>query len=335
MLLRPLPLPGAPPFALLLLSLSLLTPAAAAAPPDFWAHWSDGKAELDGYALVESRYGQPRTGTAVLIFVTEDFSDSLRVKADPGRHPPADLFPVLKLNAVRDFQTGIYDYNLLTSVFTRIDGGFVPAKISFGSQEWCGNVYQHWLLRGERLEGVSHSYFDGEADQAPALAVPPGALFEDALPVVLRGLRGDFLPPGGARTAPLFTSAIRARFEHRAQQFRPATIRRDAAERTVASALGTILAFDYAVSEEDGGSTRYTLEAAYPHRLLAWSRSAPGGGGESGRLLGSARLPYWQLNENGGERYLKEIGLAPAPPAGSREPVRPPPRTSDSSRKAP
>src|SRR5258708_5205492 len=81
----------------------------AARADEFWAHWGDGKAELDGYALTQPRYGQKRAGTAVLIFVTEDFSDSLRVKADPGKHPAADVYPVLKLNFVRDFQTGIYD----------------------------------------------------------------------------------------------------------------------------------------------------------------------------------------------------------------------------------
>src|SRR5439155_6663326 len=48
---------------------------------EFWSYWGDGKAELDGYALVEPRYGEPRDGTAVLIYVTEDFSDSARVKA--------------------------------------------------------------------------------------------------------------------------------------------------------------------------------------------------------------------------------------------------------------
>src|SRR5207249_3206702 len=88
---------------------------------DFWSTWGDGKAELDGYALTQPRYGELRAGTAVLIFVTEDFSDSARVKADPGKHPASDVYPVLKLNFVRDFQTGIYDYNVMTSTFARVD----------------------------------------------------------------------------------------------------------------------------------------------------------------------------------------------------------------------
>src|SRR4030095_13276446 len=120
------------------------------------------KAEIDSYALIQPRYGEPREGRAVLIFVTEDFSDSLRVKADPGVHPKSDVYPVLKLNQVRKFQTGIYDYSLMTSVFARVEPSFPVVKVSFSAQEWCGHVWAQWLRRGDRLEGVLHSYFDRE-----------------------------------------------------------------------------------------------------------------------------------------------------------------------------
>ena len=89
----------------LLLCAAMCACSATAHADDFWKFWGDGKAELDGYALIEPRYGQPRQGTAVAIFVTEDFSDALRVKADPGKHPASDIVPVIKLNLVRDFQT--------------------------------------------------------------------------------------------------------------------------------------------------------------------------------------------------------------------------------------
>src|SRR5947209_7611453 len=126
-----------------LLTLALAAASSSARADEFWKFWGDGKAELDGYALTEPRYGAPREGKAVLIFVTEDFSDSLRVKADPGKHPPSDVFPVLKLNFVRKFQTGIYDYSVLTSTFARTELPAWPVvKVSFSAQEWCGHVYQ-------------------------------------------------------------------------------------------------------------------------------------------------------------------------------------------------
>lgn len=59
-----------------------------------WKAWGDGKAEHDGYTLIEPRYGQARTGTAVMIFVTEGFSESdegnesyLRQLGLPGPRP--------------------------------------------------------------------------------------------------------------------------------------------------------------------------------------------------------------------------------------------------------
>ena len=172
---------------LLLLFLSLAAPSSA---QDFWRHWGDGKAELNGYTLKQPRYGALRDGKAVLVFVTEDFSDALRVKADPGRHPAADVYPVLKLNAVRDFQTGIYDYNVMTSAFLRVAPGWPVAKVSFSSQEWCGHVWHQVAPRNGRLQGLFHSYFDGEADGTDDLPFPKDGVLEDALPILVRGWNG-------------------------------------------------------------------------------------------------------------------------------------------------
>jgi hypothetical protein len=278
---------------------------------DFWKFWGDGKAELDGYALVEPRYGQLRDGTAVAIFVTEDFSDALRVKADPGKHDKADVMPVLKINLVRDFQTGIYDYNTMTSTFlrTELDGGaaFTLAKTSFSSQEWCGHVYMQWLPRGTRLYGTSHSYFDGEADAAPELEWPAGGVVEDALPVLVRGLRGDWLAPGATRKVPFLRSQLRTRLLHVAAKWGEATVSRAPSSTEIKTALGTLRAFSYTVAETGGDTITFTVEEAHPHRLLAWKSSS----GESARILGSARLPYWTMHDNGGEKALKLLGLVP------------------------
>lgn len=293
-----------------LLAALIVCGAARAVADEFWAHWGDGKAELDGYALVEPRYGQLRAGTAVMIFVTEDFSDSARVKADPGRHPPSDVHPVMKLNFVRDFQTGIYDYNTLTSTFLRIDPGSAPwalDKTSFSSQEWCGHVYNQWLPRAGRLRGTSHSYFDGEADAAPELPFPVGGVLEDALPVLVRGLRGDWLQPGASVTVPFLRSQLRTRLLHLPAAWGEATVRRAPSAAPVKTALGTLRAITYTVAEAGGDTLAFTVEEAAPHRLLAWKSSA----GESGRILGSARLPYWQMHDNGGEKALEQLGIPP------------------------
>lgn len=271
----------------------------------FWEHWGDGRAELSGYRLVEPRYGANRAGSAVLIFVTEDFSDSLRVKADPGRHPESDVYPVLKLNTVRKFQTGIYDYSVLTSTFARIAFGFPVAKISFSSQEWCGHVFQQLLPSPGAVESVSHSYFDGEADAKRTLPAPAGGIYEDALPILLRGLVKPFLAPGGSQRIPLLPSLWRARVEHRPLAWTMATVTRAAEEETVVAPAGSFRVDRFTVAIDGGTSLVFQIEAAYPHRIVRWSSNA----GEEATLLGSTRLAYWKLNAPGGEQHLRELGF--------------------------
>ena len=166
--------PAAIALGLTVLRASASPPPAPSAPTfgdDFWKRWGDGKGELSSYDLTFPRYGELRKGLAVTVFVTETFSNSLRVKADPGKHPPSDEFPVMKLNLVEDFSTGIYDYNLLTSTFVALApvngraAGSVT-KVSFNSQEWCGGVYSQLLFDSGSARWTSHSYFDGEADQS-------------------------------------------------------------------------------------------------------------------------------------------------------------------------
>ena len=62
--------------------------------PKFGDYWYQGKAELASYDLNQSRYGEIRNGHAVLIFLTEDFSNYRRYNAavmKVGDLSPEDL----------------------------------------------------------------------------------------------------------------------------------------------------------------------------------------------------------------------------------------------------
>ena len=85
------------PYLPFLLLLIFCTPAHADVSA-FWQTWSDGQAEVSGYRLVQPRYGQSRTGHAVLIYVTEPFSRKKKVKVDRYTPNNPDHFTVLKLN---------------------------------------------------------------------------------------------------------------------------------------------------------------------------------------------------------------------------------------------
>ncbi len=127
----------------------------------FNAYWYQGKAEITSYELTQARYGEIHQGTAVHIFVTEDFLPEKQVKAD---YKNAKNIPVLKLNSTKKFVTGIYPYSLMTSTFSPIDLNQQAIKVSFSSQEWCGNTFAQ-LNNRANFDIDFHSYFEGDADR--------------------------------------------------------------------------------------------------------------------------------------------------------------------------
>jgi hypothetical protein len=298
---------ASPPLLALALAFALPFSPVPVRAQDFWKHWGDGRAELDGYRLTQPRYGAPRDGSAVYVYVTEDFSDSLRVKAEPGKHPSADVYPVMKLNAIRDFQTGIYDYNVMTSTFLRVGDGWPVAKVSFSSQEWCGQVWHQIVPRGGRISGLFHSYFDGEADGGETLDLPADGLLEDSLPIRVRGWNGALLQPGESRSVPFLPSLLRARVDHRPLSWTRAKLARSAVTSIVKTPAGSFAVWTYDIEVADGRRLSYAVEAAVPFRLVRQT----GAHGEELTLLGSTRLAYWKLNQPGGEKHLNQLGLRP------------------------
>jgi hypothetical protein len=278
----------------------------------FWKHWGDGRAELAGYDLTFPRYRESRKGVAVTIFVTETFSNSLRVKSDPGRHAASDEFPVMKLNLVQDFSTGLYDYNLMTSAFVAlapVNGR--PAgsatKVSFSSQEWCGNLYGQLLFDSGSARLTWHSYFDGEADQERKLAVPPEALAGDAILLWARGFAAPALSAGERREVPLAGSLLLSRMRHRPLETGRATLSRDSAPARVTVPAGSFEVERRTVAIAGGSTWTIHVEKAQPHRIIQWETSD----GEKASLLASERLAYWEMNRAGQEAALARLGLKP------------------------
>ncbi|MEO1229393.1 MAG: hypothetical protein AAFZ18_10840, partial [Myxococcota bacterium] len=259
----------------------------------------------------QPRYGQARSGTVVHVFVTEPFSYEARVKADPGRHPKSDTFPVLKLNEARDFQTGIYDYNHMTSVFVALGDhpktrrGH-PTKITFSGQEWCGMIFEQLRFEPKRIDQHRFSYFDGEGEAKMALDHPSGGVTMDELPIWLRGLTaGPPLAPGASTSMPILPSIQRTRMLHRELAWIRGEVARAPAPETVEVPYGRFEADRYTVRLTNGETWSYWVESAWPRRILRWD----GPSGEKAELLGSDRLPYWQLHDEGHEKLLKRIGL--------------------------
>lgn len=279
----------------------------------FWEHWGDGQAEMASYDLRIMRYGEERKGTAVAIFVTEPFSNAVRVKSDGGR-AKGDQFPVLKLNLVKDFPTGVYDYNMMASTFvalTSVNGrpAGTATKVSFSSQEWCGHVYHQLLFDKAGVREQIHSYFDGEADKSETLKARAGGISEDALFMWARGLAYPRLKPGESISVPMLMSIQHARLNHKPVAWTEAKLSRSKQGSTQEVPAGS---FEVETLTAALGDRTWTfhVELAAPHRLIKWACTS----GESGELVGAERMKYWDLKGTGGKQALKRIGLKPRDP---------------------
>jgi hypothetical protein len=290
--------------------------AAAGWQPDasFWQVWGDGQAELAGYDLTFPRYGQARRGTAVTIFVSETFSNSARVKADPGGHPDSDLYPVMKLNLIEDYQTGIYDYNDMASVFVQLAAvNGRPAgsltKVSSSSQEWCGQTYQQALFDKDKVRYTLHSYFDQEGDQQKDLPHPASGISEDQLLLWARGMAQPFLTAGQTVEVPMLAGLRTTRQAHRPIGWGKAKLSRSSKSETLQWNGKPVTVEVYQASIEGGVTRTYYVETAAPKRVLKWKSST----GEEATLLASKRLKYWQMNREGFEKELPSLGLQARP----------------------
>lgn len=276
-------------------------PAAAPASSAFWSTWGDGKAEISGYRIVTGRYGAPREGRTVLIYVTEPADRRVWIKDDAGDVPTADRVNVMKLNHILKFQTGIYPYSVMTSVFAPVDGifpeRFAPAKITFSAQEWCGSVYQRLIVQPAAFASELRSYFHTEGDRDATVPTPPGTLYEDALLIQLRELDGSFAG-GKDWSGSIVPSLWSSRKAHAALQPVDATIVRADAVRDGLPVTRFTLAYG-------GVAKTVDIEKAAPRRVLGWATSD----GESASILKTARLPYWELHDVGDETYLEQLGL--------------------------
>ncbi|PKA83999.1 hypothetical protein ATE92_2169 [Ulvibacter sp. MAR_2010_11] len=163
---------------------------------EFKAYWYNGTAEITSYDLSQERYGEIREGSAVTIFVTEDFLPSEQVKAN---NYSEENISVLKLNQMKNFLTGIYPYSIMSSTFSPVKHTGHALKVSNSVQEWCGMVYAQ-LNNKNDFEIEAYSYFEGEADQSIKL---PKAWLENELWNLIR-INPEELPTGDISIIPSF-----------------------------------------------------------------------------------------------------------------------------------
>lgn len=124
-------------------------------------YWYAAKAEIKTYKLTQARYGELHQGMATTIFVTEPF---LKEKGVKPNYPHKNQVPVLKMNLLKKFGTGIYPYSMMLSTFTPIKESEGVIKASASGQEWCGQIFSQMNQRQGKYNVVSYSYFEQEGD---------------------------------------------------------------------------------------------------------------------------------------------------------------------------
>lgn len=279
-------------------------------PQQFAAHWYDGLGEITGYELTQARYGELHKGEAVMIFVTEPFSQRKQVKLDQHDNSNPDQVSVLKLNFTKKFLTGIYPYSMMLSTFTPVDGGqsAPPLKITMSSQEWCGQTFTQLNQRGGGYDAASYSYFESEGDRHFTINE---TLTEDELWTRIR-LNPDDLPTGKIDLIP---GIFYQRLRHADKSVETAEISLSATDSSMMS--GTphqVYEINYPSSDRN---LKIYFETDYPHGILGWEETAKSGFGNSSQLLtttakrlGTIRTPYWQQNKNEHRVVREQLGLA-------------------------
>lgn len=285
---------------------------ASMAPTDFWAHWGDGRAEINGYTVVQPRYGSLRSGEAVHIYVTETMRHDKRVKADG---PADDAFPVMKLNATLDFQTGIYDYSVMSSTFVPLSGETprgIPTKVSFSMQEWCGIT--HAEIKAEHAFGEpashlslsNHHYFDRKNVNDTTLLVPDNGIAADALPILVRGLAGSFAPSDTRRSVAVAPRLYDSHTRDIAWTWHEATLVGHTETQATTVPAGSFVTRTIEITLAGDLSYRYAVERDHPYRIIAWD----GPQGERGELTGTLRSKYWNQQHPEHVRLRGNLGLS-------------------------
>lgn len=276
--------------------------------PAFAAYWDQGKAEITSYRLQQARYGELHEGSAVIIFVTEDFSRKKQVKLDDPFHAKGDAVHVLKMNMTKYFVTGIYPYSMMVSVFTPVKGNGHPVKVTATNQEWCGHTFTQFNLHSYGYRVQLHSYFESEGEQQFKMSMQ---WLEDAVWTQIR-LNPQALPKGNILMVPGSLS----------QRLRHSVIRE---ERALASMDSLVVPPSWLATK--GSLSLYTVQypeqkrvlkiyfqTGFPHQILGWEELYPDGPQHA--LLSSRAvrdrsilLDYWNHNKNSDLPWRDSLNL--------------------------
>ncbi len=262
----------------------------------FNAYWNQGKAEISTFKLSQSRYGNQYDGTVILLFVNEDFSRLREVKMDEPEKRPSDVVKVLKCNLNKEFITGIYQYNLMSSVYTPLDYEKDPhsLKLVASSQDWSGQTYLQANWKGYRYDVHRYSYFDKEGDLETKVT---NTWLEDELWTKIR-IGPDRLPLGKIKIMP---AAFFISLNHSLLKVYDAiaTLKEENGQYT------------YVLEYPDLGRTMTILfQKEFPHKITGWKETYGKNETTIATLSRTILSDYWNHNHPNDQDLRDSLQLA-------------------------
>ena len=275
----------------------------------FREYWYQNKAEINRYSLIQARYGSLHQGHSILIFVTEDFLTDKKVKNET--YSNKNSVRVLKLNFIRKFITGIYDYSTMLSTHTPVDLSRNTIKVSLSSQEWCGHVYSHLELDKREYEFTSHSYFEKEVLEEYDL---DAVNLEDEMMVKIR-ISPDSLPLDNIRVIP---SLLYSRLSHHElkeeEAFASVYRTKDSDFNKVNLVKSSLMTYEIKY-KNIGRLLKIIYAQKFPYQIVGFIEEHPSSDRSGKKLISKAVLThsiltkYWSENQPQFIHLRKKLGL--------------------------
>ena len=274
--------------------------------PNQWSkYWYAGEAEISVFEGMQTRYSERHPAKAVAIFVTEDFLTDKQVKNESGHQN--NSVSVLKTNLAIDFTTGIYDYNLMNSVFTPVDAAEFPKtlKITTSAQDWCGQSFVQLNHRGNNYQVQLLSYFEKEGDASYKI---DQHLTEDELFNRIR-LNPEALPIGKFDIIP---GTLFSRLKHVPLQ--PVQVNATRGKYKGADMHGANLQHYLLQFQSFDRELEIIFEGDFPYAIVGWKDAYPTViSGEKlttvYRRISTIKSPYWSQHDLEHMKLRSEIGL--------------------------
>jgi len=154
-----------------------------------WAEdslWYDGKAEVVRYQATRQIYGQSPPYIATIYTNKEHLNTNTRTKSYTADGPRVFKFHVRD----ESIPTPKYRYDFSTMAYVGVDD-MRAYKLEMGSQEDCGTTFKTYWFDGVSVDYYQSSYFPDQGVDSGSYEVETSIVFQDALPLILRGYPFD------------------------------------------------------------------------------------------------------------------------------------------------